>query len=288
MMKACVSVTRVGVLLLGLLAVPASAQYSRQWQSGTLGYNAWGASYGYDIDGDGVPNMWIRSAGQLAIYNASFTAYWTIAFPGYDYPMLATPRDVDGDGLIRPVQMDGDAAGEVVVSAYKTSPSIAGIVRVYDAVSHALEWQSSEIAGFSGTVSVDDVDGDGKHEIVLTRNDYSGSWGYVEVWGHTGAGIDAGSGFRLQSVVSVATPSVFAGSTDVRFELGGPASVRLTVADEAGRIVRTLADARLPAGRYQMSWDGRDDAGELAAAGAYFYRLEHDGEASSGRLVLVR
>jgi len=119
------------LLLVGL----AAAQYTREWQSGNLGVSAWGASYGYDIDGDGFGNLWTRSSsGQLIIYNSSLSPYWTISFPEYDYPLLATPRDIDGDGLIVPVNLDGDPAGELVASAFKLDGSTySGKIWVYDA-----------------------------------------------------------------------------------------------------------------------------------------------------------
>lgn len=261
------------------------AQYTREWQSGNLGYNCWGASYGYDVDGDGIPNMWIRSSGQIVIYK-NYSVYWTISFPGYDYPYLVTPRDIDGDGIIKPVNTDGDAAGEVVATAYRISGSdYYGRIRVYDASTKQLEWESVEIAGFVGSATVDDVDGDGKHEIIITRYNYSGNWGYVEVYGYTGQGVGGDSRYVLRRQV-VATPSVASG--EVRFTLAGGGRTRLVVYDGTGRLVREMLNAEVPAGEYNLKWNGCDESGTRLSAGVYLYRLETEDGTESGRVTLTQ
>lgn len=273
-----------------LLAVAAVGQYSREFQSPNLGTGAYGGSYGYDVDGDGAPNLWTRStSGQIVVYSSSLTSWWTVNFPGYEYSYLATPRDIDGDGLVVPVNMDGDPAGEVVFSgAHYATDGYTGKIRVYDGSSRQLEWESSAIDGFTGFASVDDVDNDGKHEVIITRYDYTGGWGYVEVYGYVGAGIDGRPEYGLERSEVLAEPSVFDSHTRVRFELAAATRARLVVLDRAGRRVRELLDARLPAGEYAVDWDGRDDSRVEAAAGAYVYRLELDGAAQTGRLVLAR
>ena len=277
----------VGILL---LAGPAVAQYTREWQSGNLEPYAWGASYGYDVDGDGFGNLWTRSSsGQLTIYDSSLTVYWAISIPGYDYPYLATPRDIDGDGLIVPVNLDGDPAGELVVSAYRLDGSVySGRIRVYDVLTRQLAWESPELSGFSGNVSLDDVDGDGRYEIIITRTSFAGGWGYVEVYGYAGAGLEGEPGYFLESSRAVAEPSVCRDGTVIRFRLNIPGRTRLSVFDSAGRQVRELLDADLPVGEYRVNWDGADDAGDETPAGAYVYRLNRGGAVEVGRLVRAR
>ena len=85
-----------------------------------------------------------------------------------------------------------------------------------------------------------------------------------------------------------AAPNPFGGSTVLLLELSGPTRAELAVFDVAGRRVRTLLDASLPAGRHPVVWDGRDDRGRAAGAGVYFARLITDSGASSRRVVLLR
>jgi flagellar hook assembly protein FlgD len=57
--------------------------------------------------------------------------------------------------------------------------------------------------------------------------------------------------------------------------------------DAAGRHVRTLVDAKLPAGTHSVVWDGKDDAGP-PVTGACFYPLEASGTRSSRKSLLLK
>lgn len=83
-------------------------------------------------------------------------------------------------------------------------------------------------------------------------------------------------------------PNPFNPQTTMRFVLPAAGRTRLVVVDLAGRAVRTLADADLPAGAHEARWDGRDDAGRAAPSGCYLARLESGGAQAVTRLALVR
>ncbi|MBK7703051.1 MAG: VCBS repeat-containing protein [bacterium] len=84
-------------------------------------------------------------------------------------------------------------------------------------------------------------------------------------------------------------PNPFNPATTLRYELPRTGRVELRVYDVAGRLVRTLrAGAVEAAGRREAVWDGRDDAGRAAAAGAYVVRLSANGETLGRRLLLVK
>jgi hypothetical protein len=84
-------------------------------------------------------------------------------------------------------------------------------------------------------------------------------------------------------------PNPFNPATTLSFELRDPATVNLTVFDVAGKVVRVLvANDRLAAGRHERLWDGRDQAGRLAPAGVYFYRLTAGDFTDTGRMALVK
>jgi len=84
------------------------------------------------------------------------------------------------------------------------------------------------------------------------------------------------------------SPNPFAAEAELSFASSSPGAVRLSIHDVAGRRVRTLLAADLPAGVHRARWDGRDDAGRALASGVYFVRLERDGAVAARQVVLAR
>jgi hypothetical protein len=83
-------------------------------------------------------------------------------------------------------------------------------------------------------------------------------------------------------------PNPFNPKTTIRFALAAPERVHLVVYDLAGRRVRTLVNAALPAAEHEAVWDGTDDAGARVASGVYFARLVAGEFIASEKLVLVK
>ena len=84
------------------------------------------------------------------------------------------------------------------------------------------------------------------------------------------------------------SPNPFNPRTNIRFDLPGASSVRLTIHGVDGRLVRTLIDEPTPAGRHHVTWDGTDDRGNGVATGVYYYRLRAGAFRASRRLVLLK
>jgi hypothetical protein len=80
-------------------------------------------------------------------------------------------------------------------------------------------------------------------------------------------------------------PNPFNPSTTITYSVAHASEVELTIFNSLGQTVRTLVNERKPAGEYSLTWDGRDDAGQLLSSGPYFYRLKV-GEAVETRRML--
>ena len=76
----------------------------------------------------------------------------------------------------------------------------------------------------------------------------------------------------------------------ISYEIATATSAELTIYDVAGWHVRTFALGHQSPGKYNIVWDGRDDAGRELSDGLYFYRLKtEDAEAEFvGKTMLVR
>jgi hypothetical protein len=80
---------------------------------------------------------------------------------------------------------------------------------------------------------------------------------------------------------------VRAGAT-VSFSIPEAGTVRLSVYDVRGRLVRTLLDRELAAGDHEIPWSAGTGARSRLAPGVYFCRLEAGAISETSRLVVVR
>jgi len=73
-------------------------------------------------------------------------------------------------------------------------------------------------------------------------------------------------------------PNPFNPETEIRFALPEAGEVAVKIFNIAGQEVRTLANASFLAGRQTLRWDGRDQTGNVVAAGVYLYQIIASGE----------
>ncbi len=85
-----------------------------------------------------------------------------------------------------------------------------------------------------------------------------------------------------------ASPTPFARSTRIRFDLAFDGPTRLDILDVSGRFVRGLASGTLSAGSHSVAWDGTNDGGVVVGPGVYFACLRSSHETRLLRLVRLR
>jgi predicted glutamine amidotransferase len=146
-------------------------------------------------------------------------------------------------------------------------------------------------------------------EALFEIHDYSGTGRFRFVFGTDGG--TTREGWYIDNVEFFGGETLWAGSDDptplilhpalgpsrpnpgppgmrIQFDVPARGAVGLDIYDVAGRRVRTLVAGTLPAGRHDVTWDGRDQGDRPVAAGTYFYRLSCAGVSATHRLVLVR
>jgi len=69
-------------------------------------------------------------------------------------------------------------------------------------------------------------------------------------------------------------PNPFNPTTSILYQLPKTTQVVLKIYNAVGQEVRTLVNARQPAGMNTAVWDGRDESGKEVSSGAYIYRLQ--------------
>ena len=195
-------------------------------------------------------------------------------------------RAFGGDSLANLVELRADG-GQLFASGYFDrvgARSTHGIARWDGQRWHALG--SGLAAAWCG------------QPIVYAMQDYGGQLymggAFTLAGGKSAYRISVWSGLGPNKVTPSLTlagpqPNPFAGNTTVQFELASPGTVRATVHDISGRVVRVLADGVFGLGPKSLKWDGRDRDGRDVPSGIYFLRLvTPNTAATSTRLALVR
>jgi hypothetical protein len=85
--------------------------------------------------------------------------------------------------------------------------------------------------------------------------------------------------------IAPARPTPFTFRTELSYELTAGGSVDFSIYSASGTPVRTLALGQRPAGRYTVSWDGRDARGRRVQAGVYYAQVSVGGNVLRQKLV---
>lgn len=107
---------------------------------------------------------------------------------------------------------------------------------------------------------------------------------------HYYTGVVTGVGEPATPTTSFASPwpNPARQSVHLAFVLPREGGCHVEVFDALGRHVRTLASGTRPAGRGDLTWDQRDEAGAPVTAGTYLVRADLAGERWVRRVIVIR
>ena len=94
---------------------------------------------------------------------------------------------------------------------------------------------------------------------------------------------------RASALLAQNHPNPFARTTSIAFAM--PAEVgqgSIEVFDALGRQVRVLVRGPMSAGRYAITWDGRDNRGARVPSGVYFYRLVAGDLTATRKMIVLK
>ncbi len=83
-------------------------------------------------------------------------------------------------------------------------------------------------------------------------------------------------------------PNPFNPETKIRYDLPESGYVALRIFRIDGQLVRTLQNSDQPQGRYELTWDGKNDFGYKAGSGVYFYQLLAGNFVQTKKLILLK
>ncbi len=83
-------------------------------------------------------------------------------------------------------------------------------------------------------------------------------------------------------------PNPFTGSTAIKFSNSHDTHVALKIYDISGRLVKSLVNGKVDAGKHTINWNACDDAGRNLPSGVYFLKFEAGDYSATEKLLLIR
>lgn len=83
-------------------------------------------------------------------------------------------------------------------------------------------------------------------------------------------------------------PNPFNPKTEINFALPKESEVSLIIYNIKGQIVNKLMEEQLGAGRYKVTWEGRDSEGNKVASGIYFYSLRAGNYKETKKMIMMK
>ncbi|MFC1570055.1 FlgD immunoglobulin-like domain containing protein, partial [bacterium] len=83
-------------------------------------------------------------------------------------------------------------------------------------------------------------------------------------------------------------PNPFNPTTQIQYDLPKASEVHLVVYDMLGKEVVLLLQQKQSAGRYQVTWNGKDGFGQQVSSGIYIYQLQARSFQQVRKMLLVR
>ncbi len=83
-------------------------------------------------------------------------------------------------------------------------------------------------------------------------------------------------------------PNPFNPETNIEFSMPTTGPVNVRIYNALGQVVKTLVGKTVPAGRHQVTWNGKDDSGKPVASGMYFCKVVAGNETAVKKMALLK
>jgi hypothetical protein len=83
-------------------------------------------------------------------------------------------------------------------------------------------------------------------------------------------------------------PNPFNSSTVIEYTVPVKSDISISIYNILGRKIRAFENRQMPAGTYNVRWDGRDSQGRTVSSGVYFYRIDAGQFVDSRKMILLK
>jgi xylan 1,4-beta-xylosidase len=214
-----------------------------------------------------------------SIHNNDWALYAGVEFGGN----ANYPKSPDSFAVIASSATSGGVV-EVWLDSIDTGNKIAECN-----ISNTGDWQTFRVF----TSEVDSVSG--RHDVYLKFTGGEGrlfqlKWLKFLIEGDSLSYVEEPSPSQIPKnyVLKQNYPNPFMERTQIEYNLPRISNVNIAVYNVLGSRVRTLLNKRQNAGRYTITWDGRDDSGNKLQSGFYFLRMEAGEYEGTRKLLFIK
>ena len=270
-------------------SIQISQTYANQWHRSNARNATEGGTYSMKFGGDGTAQYASNSFGALispemtlGLNSRLLFKHWMDAENHDNYPAYAW------DGGNVQISLDGGAwyviqpVGSYPHQTYNNpaSPFDSG-TPVY---SGSFGWTEAEfdLSSYSGSV---------RFRFVFGSDGFVGGEGwYVDDIRLESDPTSTADQISIPIILTMDQnfPNPFNPITNISFSLPANQAARINIYNLKGQLVKKLLDVELPAGQNMISWDGRDDNGNLVSSGIYSYRLQSGGINITRKMMLMK
>ena len=83
-------------------------------------------------------------------------------------------------------------------------------------------------------------------------------------------------------------PNPFNPTTTIEYQVSNRSNVKINIYNSNGQLMKVLVNEDRKVGSYSIKWNGRDDKGNLAASGTYFYQIQTGNYLQSRKMILLK
>ncbi|MBC8401148.1 MAG: T9SS type A sorting domain-containing protein [Candidatus Marinimicrobia bacterium] len=210
-------------------------------------------------------SVWMKASNLVPDSAAAYPVTWAV---GFTYGFWDGNDNNDGWNSISGYPVDMQFVLPSVTSFDWTQYNL-DVVVPDDPEARAFSIRLHPYSRFTGTVYFDDVT--------------------VEIIGSP-VSVDEGtlSGIPMTYELSNNYPNPFNPTTTIGYAIPGQGVVSIDVYDILGQRIKTLVHKSMPAGYYEVNWDGRDQYGRVVSSGIYFYTLNTGSSMIVKRMLLIK
>ena len=239
----------------------------------------------FDLRSSDVPYVAIVGVSSL---DGSAAGVDTVAFSDTGAPTAPTGLNLTAAGASS-IEVSWSRNAEADIGGYRVYFDTDGSEPPYTGQAAYTSFPSPIDAGNDTTVVIMGLDASTPYFITVSAYDLSGNESpYCESVVSLVTSHQVDLGLPRHLALAQNYPNPFNPMTTIQYSLPRAGRVRLSVYDVRGRLVKTLVNGVVIAGRHEEVWQADDDSGRPVASGIYLYRLQTSYESRTMKMAVIR